>query len=171
MWLYPPATLLPARDTAHNPIHSGQSYTITTLQSDLPLHSQAGHPTSNVNTPIPFNITKATSSGSPSLRPKKCFRCPFPGCQQTSSNKGNLSKHIATRHEHRKDFACPFKGCNRKFAKKFNMLRHLSASGVHRGAKPEDETSFEDVKWTSIELDLAKFLAKQCQNNQLLHVV
>lgn len=65
---------------------------------------------------------------------KKVFHCPVAGCTQTSSNRGNLSKHIATRHEHRKDFACPFEGCTRRFAKKYNMLRHLSASGVHRSS-------------------------------------
>lgn len=190
MWLPPPSSLLSAHDlnrpapvlhAAHHP----QQYVIaaSSISAELAQHAvyspTAVHqspPISNRKTVISESSSVSKLPESPRLPIKKCFRCPYPGCVQTSSNKGNLSKHIATRHEHRKDFACPFKGCNRRFAKKYNMLRHLSASGVHRPAKAPTPSrvpgkngrrSSERAKWSSMELDLASFLAKQCQPTAL----
>lgn len=51
------------------------------------------------------------------------------------------------------------------------MLRHLSASGVHRGSKVVlggkmgvGRRNGDRAKWSSVELDLANFLAMKCQN-------
>lgn len=189
MWLPPPTALLASHDlhrpgpVVHPSHHHPQQFLLTSnLPSDFPhhhhtLYTQPTHPQLPSTPPPPKNLATRPSSitkiSPPSRIPvKKSFPCPFPDCPQTSSNKGNLSKHIATRHEHRKDFACPFKGCTRRFAKKYNMLRHLSASGVHRSAKSpgriigkSGRRASERAKWSSMELDLANFLAKQCQAN------
>lgn len=187
MWLPPPTALLSTHDLHRpgpvlHPSHHHHQYLLSSnLSADFShhhtLYSPQPQPHHHTTSPSPLakNLASRPSSiskiSSPASVPvKKSFPCPFPDCPQTSSNKGNLSKHIATRHEHRKDFACPFRGCTRRFAKKYNMLRHLSASGVHRSAKPagrrignSGRRASERAKWSSMELDLANFLAKQCQ--------
>lgn len=178
MWLPSPSALLSSHDLHRpgpvlHPSHHHHQYLLTSHHQALYSPQPHHHPTSP--SPHAKNLASRPSSiskiSSPARVPvKKSFPCPFPDCPQTSSNKGNLSKHIATRHEHRKDFACPFRGCTRRFAKKYNMLRHLSASGVHRSAKApgrmvgkSGRRASERAKWSSMELDLANFLAKKCQ--------
>lgn len=193
--------------------HVSDTYSaiVPSLQRGLPPSNSASHPLSSI--PPSHSQRPSIPVTSPQRRtpPKKVFRCPVPGCNQTSSNKGNLSKHIATKHEHRKDYECPFDDCSRRFAKKYNMLRHLSASGVHRQlhnrknspfshlllyqrkskskqqnimlqqqqqqqqhglrlplnnshiAKRKTSTNASRSRWSSMELDLAQFLAQQCK--------
>lgn len=175
MWLPPPATLLAAHELGSASALVARAdyqppYLLAGNLSDLGASTTLFAPTTTHASPTP---THGKALVAQRVAAKKSFRCPYQGCTQTSSNKGNLSKHIATRHEHRKDFVCPFKGCTRRFAKKYNMLRHLSASGVHRSgdggvakkasAATPRRTS-ERTKWSSMELDLARFLAMQCQH-------
>lgn len=212
MWLPSPAALLATHDlhstpplSQHTP-HRHHSpylspsfpstptkpiYTVPpTMRSPLNSRSEASSAPTSPSTPsTPTAGSGRRSSISRMITPqhgrtsgKKFYRCPYPDCSQTSSNKGNLSKHIATRHEHRKDFECPVKGCNRRFAKKYNMLRHLSASGVHRQVKnlglgtqgvisKSGRKASDRAQWSSMELDLAKFLAKKCQPTQAVRAV
>ncbi|PXF41504.1 Metallothionein expression activator [Gracilariopsis chorda] len=174
MWL-PPATSLLSREIPPPSMlqPAPQQYM---LSRPLPAEPLSYYPSLSPtlsptlsHTLSPTTVTRTAKPASPKSPAKKLFPCPYPNCTQTSSNKGNLSKHIATRHEHRKDFACPFKGCNRRFAKKYNMLRHLSASGVHRTSPiavvkvPGKRRASDRAKWSSMELDLAKFLAEKCR--------
>lgn len=147
-----------------------------------PIMIPSPHPSSTAITPMLPNPQEKIKKDC-AKQVKKGFHCPVPGCFQTSSNKGNLSKHIATCHELRRDYVCPIAGCARKFAKKFNMHRHLSASGVHRQHKQCSPVTNcqvkrrrkrrlnngiecdDDGQWSQRELELASFLALRCRNS------
>lgn len=65
--------------------------------------------------------------GGSSSKPFKCHECP-----RAFKEKGNLTKHIASVHEKKKDHACGV--CGKRFAFRDGLLRHVSQ--VHMNERP-----------------------------------
>ncbi|RLN78928.1 hypothetical protein BBJ28_00015335 [Nothophytophthora sp. Chile5] len=72
----------------------------------------------------------ATRADADETKPKKLFRCSFPGCGREFQLKGNLKRH-ANIHCGERKFACKF--CGKRFLRKADMEVHYR---VHTGEKP-----------------------------------
>lgn len=146
LWLPPPQVLLPAHDFPQR-----SSTHLPPFERDA------------------LKLPALMPSRGPS---KRIFTCPYDACGKTFTVNGNLKKHIAAKHEHRKDFKCTFAGCTRRFAKKFNMMRHLN---VHRSRNDKRSSSRTQAlvslpmlaracaeDWSSEEMVIAHFMADHC---------
>ncbi|RLN73981.1 hypothetical protein BBJ28_00025033 [Nothophytophthora sp. Chile5] len=73
---------------------------------------------------------RRATDGADETKPKKLFRCSFPGCGREFQLKGNLKRH-ANIHCGERKFACKF--CGKRFLRKADMEVHYR---VHTGEKP-----------------------------------
>ena len=62
---------------------------------------------------------------------KKLFKCDI--CDQSFSQKGNLTKHTASVHDSNKSFKCGI--CDHNFCQKANLKIHVAE--IHEGKKPK----------------------------------
>ena len=60
---------------------------------------------------------------------KKAFKCDI--CDQSFSQKGNLTKHTASVHDSKKSFKCDI--CDHNFSEKANLKIHIAE--IHEGEK------------------------------------
>ncbi|KAI3386223.1 hypothetical protein SNEBB_000630 [Seison nebaliae] len=55
-------------------------------------------------------------------------KCPEKGCEWSFSNRGKLTAHQNSHHNHTKQYKCPINGCESSFATLYNLKQHLLKS-------------------------------------------
>lgn len=168
LWLPPPPALLPARDYRM----AGTRLPAPMFESSpTSVASVALAPFAPAASPAPYTAPSARFALG-RANGKRAFACPHAGCEQTFTVNGNLKKHIAARHELRKDFKCTHRGCGRSFAKKFNMVRHLNvhksraaerrAAAASAAAARAAASGWQNPAWSREEISVASFMARHC---------
>lgn len=114
-----------------------QAHYPPTTRFTLPVRSTlASPPTRTPTRPSPPTPHPSTLLGAlPTIGKDgklKRFLCPFPACAVRFGQKGSLTRHIRSRHEHRRPHACGH--CTKSFSEKWTLDVHVR--NVHLKQQP-----------------------------------
>ena len=150
------AQVLAYRDTPSIDAEAVVPYFAT--YAGLKRHIDAEHPPTCARCSLSFKTPKELSRhvelvhnlvDPNSVREEEAHRCPYAGCDRSFSKKGNLSVHVRTVHEKRRDFVCgqtgvtlaeitsdiSLLGCGRDFTSKSTLEEHIRTTHLGMEAK------------------------------------